>query len=92
MNFLKLLLRGIALLPSIIQGTEALFGAGDRRAEEGCGADCGDGRDQCGGCGDAEADCGWRGVYGGVEHSDRWGGGLFECEHLAQGVGAECRG
>ena len=28
MNFLKLFLRGVALLPSVIQGTEALFGAG----------------------------------------------------------------
>ena len=27
MDFLKLFLRGIALLPSVIQGTEALFGA-----------------------------------------------------------------
>ena len=27
MNFLKLFLRGIALLPSLIQGIEALFGA-----------------------------------------------------------------
>ncbi len=27
MNFLKLLLRGVALLPSVIQGIEALFGA-----------------------------------------------------------------
>lgn len=27
MNFLKLFLRGIALLPSLIQGVEALFGA-----------------------------------------------------------------
>ena len=27
MNFLKLFLRGIALLPSVLQGTEALFGA-----------------------------------------------------------------
>ncbi len=26
MNFLKLFLRGIALLPSVLQGTEALFG------------------------------------------------------------------
>jgi len=28
-NFLKIFLRGIALLPSLIQGTEALFGAGN---------------------------------------------------------------
>ncbi|HTD96125.1 MAG TPA: hypothetical protein VK627_04330 [Edaphobacter sp.] len=27
MDFLKLFLRGIALLPGVIQGTEALFGA-----------------------------------------------------------------
>ena len=27
MNFLKLFLRGVALLPSIIQGVEALYGA-----------------------------------------------------------------
>ena len=27
MNFLKLFLRGVALLPSVIQGVEALFGA-----------------------------------------------------------------
>lgn len=27
MNFLKLFLRGIALLPSLIQGVEAMFGA-----------------------------------------------------------------
>ena len=27
MNFLKLFLRGIALLPSLIQGIEAIFGA-----------------------------------------------------------------
>lgn len=27
MNFLKLFLRGIALLPSLIQGVESLFGA-----------------------------------------------------------------
>jgi hypothetical protein len=27
MNFLKLFLRGLALLPSLIQGVEALFGA-----------------------------------------------------------------
>ena len=27
MNFLKLFLRGIALVPGVIQGTEALFGA-----------------------------------------------------------------
>lgn len=27
MNFLKLLLRGVALLPSVVQGIEALFGA-----------------------------------------------------------------
>ena len=29
MNFLKLFLRGVALLPSVIQGTEALFGTGN---------------------------------------------------------------
>ena len=27
MNFLKLFLRGVALLPSVIQGVEALYGA-----------------------------------------------------------------
>ena len=27
MDFLKLLLRGVALLPSVVQGVEALFGA-----------------------------------------------------------------
>ena len=27
MNFLKLFLRGVALLPSLVQGVEALFGA-----------------------------------------------------------------
>ena len=27
MNFLKLFLRGVALLPSVVQGIEALFGA-----------------------------------------------------------------
>ncbi len=27
MNFLKVFLRGIALLPGVVQGTEALFGA-----------------------------------------------------------------
>ncbi len=27
MNFLKLFLRGVALLPSVIQGVESLFGA-----------------------------------------------------------------
>ena len=27
MNFLKLFLRSIALLPGVVQGTEALFGA-----------------------------------------------------------------
>ena len=30
MNFLKLFLRTIALIPGVVQGTEALFGAEDR--------------------------------------------------------------
>ncbi len=35
MNFLKLFLRGIALLPSLIQGVEAIFGAknGDQKKQ-----------------------------------------------------------
>ena len=35
MNFLKLFLRGIALLPSLVQGVEALFGAksGEQKRE-----------------------------------------------------------
>jgi hypothetical protein len=38
MNFLKLFLRSIALIPGVVQGTEALFGAKTGRTEEGgCG-------------------------------------------------------
>lgn len=35
MNFLKLFLRGLALLPSLIQGIESIFGAktGDQKKE-----------------------------------------------------------
>ena len=57
MDFLKIFLRSISLLPSLVQGVEALFGAKSGRAEEGRRRWRSWGRHQYGGCGEHEADC-----------------------------------
>ena len=90
MNFLKLFLRAIALIPGVVQGTEALFGAKTgaqkkKAAVEIVGAAIN--------IADAVtmkhiADCGQ--VYGGAEHADRRRGEVPECEPLGEAVECGC--
>jgi hypothetical protein len=92
MNFLKLFLRAIALLPSVLQGTEALFWGKDRAAEEGRGA--GDRRVgyQHRGRGDDEAYRRFGEVYRGAGYDHRRRGGVFERKPLGQALGRRTDG
>jgi len=55
MNFLKLFLRAIALIPGVVQGTEALFGARTGEQKKKAAVEIVGGGDQYCGCGDDEA-------------------------------------
>ena len=92
MNFLKLFLRSIALIPGVVQGTEALFGAkSGEQKKTGGGGDCRGGDQHCG-CGDDEAHCRCGQVHRGLEHVDRRRGDVSECEPVGEAVVAQAAG
>ena len=84
MDFVTVFLRGMTLLPGVIQGTEGLFGAKTGEQKKTAALEIVGAAINIADAVSTRADCGCGEVYGGIGPDRRWRGGLSECESLGE--------